>query len=273
MRKYKITVLTDLERDAGATLKSAIGLAKIIDGEIEVFSVKKTSEIVHSENQLSAMRSINSGHNSFRKKMKNLIAPISEQYDIRIDSSFSIGNIKGEIGQYIDTKKPDIIVLGKRREKVLKFVGDSIIPFVLNKFKGVILIANNNSVIEPNKEIVLGMFNNLGADFNLDFAEDLIEYSHQPLISFKIAQNSDVSEGSNKPSNRKTIEYVFEQGDGAIRGISTYLVKNKIDVLYVDRFKRRNGKKINTLKSDINKIIDKLNVTLLLTGEERYNLQ
>ena len=26
-------------------------------------------------------------------------------------------------------------------------------------------------------------------------------------------------------------------------------------------------------KEDINKIIDKLNVTLLLTGEERYNLQ
>ena len=257
MRKYKITVLTDLERDAGATLKSAIGLAKIIGGEIEVFSVKKASEIVHRENQLSAMRSINSGHNSLRKKMKNLIAPISEQYDIRIDSSFSIG----------------ILVLGKRREKVLKFVGDSIIPFVLNKFKGVILIAHNNSVIEPNKEIVLGMFNNLGADFNLDFAEDLIEYSHQPLISFKIAQNSDVSEESNKPSNRKTIEYVFEQGDGAIRGISTHLVKNKIDVLYIDRFKRRNGKKINTLKSDINNIIDKLNVTLLLTGEERYNLQ
>jgi len=42
--------------------------------------------------------------------------------------------------------------------------------------------------------------------------------------------------------------------------------------LYIDRFERRNGKKINTLKSDINKIIDKLNVTLLLTGEERYNL-
>lgn len=273
MRKYKITVLTDLERDAGTTLKSAIGLAKIIDGEIEVFSVKKASEIVESENQLSAMRSINSGHNSIRKKMKNLIAPISEQYDIPIDSSFSIGNIKGEIGQYIDTKKPDIIVLGKRREKMLKLVGDRITPFVLNKFKGVILIANNNSVIEPNKEIVLGMFNNLGADFNVDFAEDLIEYSHQPLISFKIAQNSDVSEGSNKPSNRKTIEYVFEQGDGAIRGISTYLVKNKIDVLYVDRFKNRNGKKINTLKSDINEIIDKLNVTLLLTGEDQSNLQ
>lgn len=273
MRKYKITVLLDLERDEGVTLKSAIGLAKIIDGEIEVFSVKKASEIVDSDNQLSAMRSINSGHNSFRKKMKYLIDPISEQYDIRIDSSFSIGNIKGEIGQYIDTKKPDIIVLGKRSEKVLKFAGDRITPFVLNKFKGVILITNNNSVFEPNKKISLGMFNNLVADFNLDFAEDLIEYSHQPLISFNIAQNSNVSEGSKKLLNRKTIEYVFEQGDGAIRGISTYLVKNKIDVLYVDRFKKRNGKKINTLKSDINKIIDKLNVTLLFTGDERYNLQ
>ena len=272
MKKYKITVLSDLDSNLETTLRSAIGLAKIIDGEIEVFTVKKASEIVDSDNQLSAMRSINHRYTSFRKKMNQLIDPISEQFDIRIDYSFSIGNIKGEIEQYIDTKSPDIIVLGKRREKLLSLVGDRITPFLLKKFKGVILIANEKNIIETNKEISLGLWNNLEGKFNLEFAENLIEHIQKPLKSFKITQNSNISEVPKEPSNPKTLEYVFEQGDGAIKGISNYLDKNKIDVLYVDRFKKHNDKKINALKSDINDVINKLNVTLLVSGEKNFNI-
>jgi len=188
--KYKILVLADLNNNAKTTIKSSIGLAKMIDAEIEVFSVKKASEIVRSDNQLSAMRSISERSISLRDKMKNLIEPLSKQYDIRINSSYSMGNIKEEIGHYIDTKKPDIVVLGKRREKVIKLIGDRITPFILSKFKGVIMIANEKNIIEPNKEISLGLLNDLESSFNLEFAEDLIKNTQKPLKSFKIAQNS-----------------------------------------------------------------------------------
>lgn len=268
MKKYKITVLSNLDGNAQATLKSAIGLAKIIGGEIEVFNVKKASEIVDSDNQLSAMRSINHKHIALRKKMQRLIDPISEQFNVKINSSFSIGNIKGEIGQYIENNKPDIIVLGKRKEKALNLAGDRIATYLLNKFKGVIMVANDKNVLDSNKKISLGTLNNFESQFNLDFAEDLIEHTEKPLKSFKIGQSSTAVELPKAPAETKTIEYVFEQSDGVMNGISNYLVKHKIDILYVDRFKKNQEGKRNTLRSDI---INKLNVTLLVPGEENYN--
>ena len=50
------------------------------------------------------------------------------------NSNFSFGNIKDEIRTYIKDTKPDIIVLGQRDSKPLKFIGDSITHFLLKEF-------------------------------------------------------------------------------------------------------------------------------------------
>ena len=41
MKKYKILVLSNLDSSTQPILKSAISMANMIDGEIEVFSVTK----------------------------------------------------------------------------------------------------------------------------------------------------------------------------------------------------------------------------------------
>lgn len=262
MKKYKIVVLSDLGKSASRTLKSTVSLAKMINGEIELFNVKKPTDIVEKENQLSAMRTINSQHTKTDKKMRNLIKPMSEVYGVDINYSLALGNIKNEIENFIKEKKPDIIVLGNRKAKPFNFVGDNIAQFVLNNYKGVIMIANDNNVLEPNNEITMGMLNSLEPSVNLEFSEDLMAHTKKPLKSFKIVKNSSELEEV-APSNEKTIEYVFEKNDSSIQNLSNYLSKNEINMLYVDRVKKSKDDKMT---SDIKDVINNSNITLLVSG-------
>jgi hypothetical protein len=87
-KKYKILVLSDLKEGTDSTLKNAISLSKIIDADIEFFHVKKPTDIVERESQLSAMRTINKEYLETEKKIKNTIEPISRVYDMKLKSSF-----------------------------------------------------------------------------------------------------------------------------------------------------------------------------------------
>jgi len=135
-KKYKILVLSDLNESTDTILKSTISLANMIDGNIDFFHVKKPDDVVKKDNQLSAIRSINQEHFSTKKKIKNVIEPISKDYGIHISYTLSYGNVKNEIGKHIKESQPDIIVLGKRNSKTFKLIGDSITQFVLKEYDG-----------------------------------------------------------------------------------------------------------------------------------------
>lgn len=264
MKKYKILVLSNLDSSTQKILKSAVSLAKMIDGEIEVFSVTKPTEIIDRENQLSAIRTINNQHTTTGKKMNNLINPIAEEYGMEIKHSFVFGNVKNEINSFIEERQPDIIVLGKRKSTPLKLIGDNIIQYVFKTFKGAIMIAADKSTMEPNKEISLGTLNNLEPMVNLKFAEDLMAHSMSSLKSFKIVKKLGEFEQVNKPANQKTVEYVFEHNDSSIKSLSNYLTKSNINLLYLNRMK----KQVDSLMvSDVKNLVSNLNVNLLLTAE------
>lgn len=263
MKKHKILVLSNLDSSTQSILKSTVSIAKMISGEIEVFNVTKPTEIVDRESQLSAMRTINDKHTVTGKKMKNLITPISKAYEMDIKYSFVFGNVKNEIKSLIEERKPDIIVLGKRKSSPLKLIGDNITQYVFNTFKETIMIAADESTLEPNKEISLGMLNNAEPLGNLRFAEDLIANTKNSLKSFKIVKKLGASEAMTAPANKKTVEYVFEHNDGSIKSLSNYLKKSKINFLYLNRMKKKVD---DTMVSDIKSLVNKLDVTLLVTS-------
>jgi len=261
--KYKILVLSDLKKSTNTILKSTVSLAKMIDGDIEFFHVKKPTEIIERESQLSAMRSLNKEHNTTDKKIQKLIKAISKDYEMQINYKFSFGHVKNEIEKCIDSYKPDIIVLGKRQSKSFSFIGDNMVNFVLNKHKGVIMVAAEENALEPNKEISIGVLNGIEQLLNLEFADELMGHTQKPLKSFKIVNNSKTLKEPQEPADKNTIEYVFEQGDNAIKNLSNYLSKNNINLFCVDR-----GSKTNLIKSDLKDVINNLNVSLLLTGSQ-----
>jgi len=252
--KYKILVLSDLNETTSNTLKSCVSIAKIVDADINFLYVKKPIEIVKKESQLSAMRTINKEYISTNKKIKDLIRPISENYNVNINHTFTIGNLKNEIDKYIDDNKPDIIFLGKRKSKVINFIGDNITQFILKKHKGTIVIADDHNVLVPNKELHIGFFNKTKPNSN--FAENIINATQKPLMSFKIAENSNTLK---EEHHKKTGEYVFAKGDNILKNISSYLSKSKINLLFVDR------KKENLINTNIKDVINTLECSLILT--------
>jgi nucleotide-binding universal stress UspA family protein len=269
MKKYKILVLSNLDSSTQPILKSAISMANMIDGEIEVFSVTKPTDVVNRDNQLSAIRTINNQHTATGKKMKNLIDPIVKDYNTKIKHSFVFGNVKNEIENIIKERKPDVIVLGKRKSTPLKLIGDNVTQFVFNSFKGTILIAADKTTLEPNKEISLGMLNNIEPLGNLKFAEDLMACNKSSLKSYKIVKNLDASAKMIKPNDAKTVEFVFEHNDGSIKNLSNYLSKNKVNLLYLNRMRKQTD---DFMVSDIKRLVNNLNVNLLVTAEYKSHI-
>ncbi len=246
---YKILILSDLKKGTYTTVKSAVSLSKIVDGQVELFHVKNASDIVGKENQLSAMRSINKEYVKTEKKIQKHIQPLSEEFQTEINYNFVFGSVKEEIAKYLKEHQPDIVVLGRRKRRPLKLIGDYITPFVLKQHKGPILIAAEDHVLEPHQDIALGLFNNEKDQLNIDFADELLKSIQKPLTSFKIIKDaSELGQGS---KNQDQVEYVFNQTDGVVGKLSNYLKKSKVDLLCVNR--------------ENNEAISQLNVSMLVS--------
>lgn len=262
--KYKILVLSDLKEGTHNTLKNTVSLSNMIGAEIELFHVKKPIDIVETDSQLSAMRIINKEQIITGKKVQKALALISKDYNVNITSTFAFGNVKNKIEEHIKASKPDVIVLGKRKAKKLKFLGDNITGFVFKNHKGPVMIASNKNGLEPDKELHLGLFNDKEESFDFEFTENLITQSKGSLKSFNIINNTNVTEKKDISDSRKTVDFVFEKNDNTIKNLSNYLVKNNINLLCVNR---QEGKS-NVLKSEIKDVIDNVNISLFLTNKE-----
>ncbi len=256
----KILVLSDLNKSTSKTLKSAVTLAKIMDAKIDFFYVKKPTEVVEKDSQLSAIRIINKAYITIDKEIKKIINPISDDYNTAIKHSFTIGNIKNEIAEYIDKNKPDVIVLGKQKAAVFPFLGDNITQFVLEKHKGTIVIADDQNSLEPNKELALGLFQNINSTGVL--VENIIKAAQKPLTYFKTTEKDTAPKKNSFLEAQNAVEYVFEQGDNTIENISNYLSKKKINVLFVSREKSNSA----AMKTSIKSIIKSINCALILTN-------
>lgn len=153
--KYKILVLSDLKESTSHAIQNAVKLAKIINAEIEFFHVKKPTDIVNTDSQLSAMRVINKAYVNTERKITNMIDPIIENEGVAIQSSFVFGNIKNEIENQIDLVQPDVIVLGSRKRKVLSFMGDHIEDFIQKTYNKRMIIISKGESIDFEKEFSL----------------------------------------------------------------------------------------------------------------------
>lgn len=256
--RYKILVLSDLQRNAITTLNNSVELAKIINGDIEFFHVKKPTDVVERESQLSAIRTINEKYIKTDNQIKCLLAPISNNEELNVNYKYAFGNVKEEIINRINEVKPDVIVIGKRKAKALRLLGDNFTDFVLKKYQGAIMIVSDKNAIESNKGISLGFLNNIEDSLKINLAKRLIEKTKTPLKSFCIGEQPG-EKNLELLNNLKTVAYVFEDNTNAIKTISDYVIKNKINLLCLSRDCQY------SLKGGLNKAIDKVGVSILVT--------
>ena len=158
--KYKILVLSDLKENTDCMLQKAVRLSTTIDAEIELLHVKKPTDVIETDSQLSAMRTINEVYVKTDKKIKDLITPFTKDNGVEIKTTIAFGNIKNEIENCIHTCKPDVIVLGNKKRKVLSFIGDNITDFVLKTHQGPVMITSALDGFDPEKELSLDFLKN-----------------------------------------------------------------------------------------------------------------
>lgn len=267
-KKNKILVLSDMKETTESILKSTISLSKIINADIELFHVKKPTDIVVRENQLSAMRTINQEYFLIDNQLQNQLNTFAKDYNIKIKHNFTFGNVKSEINKRIKECKPDVIVLGKKKSKQLSFVGDKVTDFVLKNYEGAVMIASSDG-LEPNNELSLGVLNNTGQLEDIQFAENLLSQTSKPLKSFKIIEKADNSEVKPVVLNQKTIEYTFDKGDNTINNLSKYLTRTNVNLLCLDRGEKLAKNKLSALSPDIKKVINNVNVSLFISKRKQ----
>ncbi|WP_274476409.1 universal stress protein [Mangrovimonas aestuarii] len=258
-----ILVLSDLGGTTDTTLKSAVSLANMINGRIELFHVKKPKDIVQMENQLSAIRSINEEKNRTRKSIQKMIQPIAQTYGIPIQFNFAFGNVINEIGSYIKESRPDIIVMGKKQSKLLNLGSDRLTQFILDEHEGPIIIAGMENSLEPNKQLSLGVFNGSYSSFT----ENLLPFTEQPVKSFKIVHGDDTISTYKHSENKDIVEYIFEAGDQTIKNISKYLSKSNVNLFSIDRRQSKSKNNIKSKHTDILNIVNNINISLLLSSK------
>lgn len=270
-KKYKIAVFSDLKRDSENVLKSAVGLASTINGDIEVFHVKGSAEVVKTDNQFSALRSIKDEFAATERKLLRLIQPISEEYGLAITHRLGFGNVKNEIQQYIETLQPDLVILGRRNGNPFDFMGDGITQFVLETHEGILMIASKNHVLEPTGEISLGLLNGIEPK-SIEFYDRLMGRSKKPLKSFSFIDSSKTKDLSPKASNANRVEFVFEKGENAMKNLSKYLSKNSINLLCVDRNQEQSSRNNTTIISELKNLMGHSQVSLLVSGKSKIAL-
>jgi len=258
-KKRKILVLSDMKDSTQALMITSVEVAKMLNAEIEFFHVKKPTDIVDRESQLSAVRTINREHIKTDNDIKSMLNTLSEKENLNIDYKYAFGNIKEEIENQIKSSAPDLIVVGKRKSKTLNFIGDNITDFVFKTHKGAVLIASDKNNLQSGSALSLGFLNGANDLFNNDLTKQLINQTESPLSSFKIANKKDEADRSNV-NTQNTVEYVFEDNTSTMSTISSYINRNKINLLCVNR--GINNHKVATLTKNA---INKVNVTLLVT--------
>ncbi|WP_046756192.1 universal stress protein [Kordia jejudonensis] len=260
---FKLLVLTDLSKSAAKALDNAVNLAKIINGSIDVFHVLKPSDIAEYENQYSAMRTIDEERYNTKNKLKTLVREISKRENIQIQASFRLGNLKSEVLEEIENAKPDIIVLGKRPPRIFNFLGDSFTKFILKNFNGSVLISGKNTAIRTTETMSLGLLNTTTADLPQGITTALRRRIKKPIRQFFVRNASEENTPETVSKAENVITFEFENSSNAIDNVATYVSKNNIGLLCVNRHAKKNSR-FKNITSNIKEAIHKINVPILI---------
>ena len=269
-KRKHILVLSGLKHNMDSTVKCAVHFAKLMNANVDFLYVKKPTEIVNQESQLSAIRSINREQVEMEQKMKQILDPYSNTYGIHIKGKFSFGPVKDEIKEYLDRTAPDMVILGKRKSGPFKFKDDGVTDFVLSHFEGPVLIAPKATQLEPEKELSIGILNDQKNDQKNDSILELANQSARPLKSFTIVDQYAKEELNASNNEGQYTEFIFEKKDDVLSNVSNYVVKSKVNLLCFDRNDKANTPQAQLLSTK--EIINKINVPILFGGKTGFGL-
>lgn len=259
--KYHLLVLMDLSKSSEIVLKNAVELAKVIKGRVEVLHVKAPTDVIKHENQLSAMREIHEDYGDTKSKLVKIIRTVENQNDISISYKFAYGNIKNTIKEHIDKVKPEIVLLGKRKPKMINIPGTGITKFVLKNSLVNMFIVGEDNKFHSYTDISLGVYGEVLQQKGFEIINDLKQQNLNPIRLFKIRNQEDSKK--NFTTEQKIVSYVFSEGENALDGLASYISRTNTQLLCIPQ-----DIGYNTVKGGIDaflkQVTQKINIPVLI---------
>ena len=259
---HKILVLTDLKETTYSVLNHATELASLVDSEVMFLHVRKPSNIVGGENQYSAMRSINKDYITTSKR----IADLADNLGKSVNYNLVYGSVRGEIRKVLNDFRPDTVILGKRRPKFAKLIGDGVTDFVLRRHYGTVVIAAEGKELLQFPELSLGSLNSFSHDLEGIFVSAIMNRSKKPLKVFRIDRDGDFGIENQNPSSSDQVEIIFQGDSNIMSKISKYVNKSSINLLLVNREKKSQNK-IMKSTSNLRSLINNIDISVLIFGK------
>jgi nucleotide-binding universal stress UspA family protein len=269
--KYRLLVLIDQTKSSYTALRNAVNLAKIIDAGIEIFYVKPPTQVVRYDNQIAVMRTLEEERIASKRVMQKLVDTVSDIENIPIIYNFTFGNVITEIQNHITKTQPDIVVIGKRKFKIVNFLGDGLTSYLLKHHKGGILISGSDKNLASYHDASLGFLDDISINNEVEIVQDLKKHTHKPFKLFKIKKTSSKLKKSmifSKPKKQSiitnTVIFEFEEGLDNSNSVSKYIEKNKLGLLCVKRETQKKLSKSIGLNAKVQQTINKTNVPVLI---------
>lgn len=240
--KYRLLVLIDQSKSSYTALRNAVNLAKVIDAGIEVLYVKSPMQVVRYDNQIAVMRTLDEERIASKMAMRKLVDTVSDIENIPAIYSFTFGNVIAEIQNHITKTQPDIVVIGKRKPKIVNFLGDGLTSYLLKHHKGEILISGSDKNLTSYHNVSLGFLNDISINNEVEIVQDLKKHTCKPLKLFKIKKTNiqskkqtTISKFKEQAKAENTVIFEFEEGADNSDSVSKYIEKNKLGLLCVRR--------------------------------------
>jgi hypothetical protein len=196
-------ILLNFTETSYKALDYLIKWVKIINGKIEIYSIIDPVGIADSENQITALRSIQEEKKRVERKLSSIVEMI-ELEGIKASSSYSIGNLKSELSLKLTQSKPDVVVVGKG-----KGFTNSILNYLINDYKESVLILGSESNFLKGTEITIGYNSDTFDKHNFQLVSKFSQASEIPLTLLKITNSLEKEE----PIKMSNIPPVTDQSD------------------------------------------------------------
>jgi nucleotide-binding universal stress UspA family protein len=269
--EYNYLVLTDFSEASYSALKYAISLAKLIKGNIHVCYIANPSKIVSNDNQVAAIRDINSENKKIVKKIGAIVEMILTEGINAIPHCY-IGNIIYEFEELTNHLKPDVVILGKKAEN-LKLAG-KLTSYLMNEYLGSLLIVKEDTAFKNDTKISVVCNNNTFDLYDSKLIFSLNNQTKPPLKLLKINQKNDLNTKITVPQTWRESSYEIddsiqlEQNTTIVDSLLQHITNNDTELLCIGRGKSRNylQRMFSGSPSTLKDVVNKIHTPILVMG-------
>lgn len=269
--EYNYLVLTDFSEASYSALKYTISLAKLIKGNIHICHIANPSNIVKNDNQVAAMRDVNSETEKIGKKIGAIVEMIIAE-GINAIPYCSIGNIIYEFKELTNQLKPDVVILGKKKENP-KLSG-KITSYLMNEYLGSLLIVKEDKIFQNGTKISVACNNNTFDLYDPKLIFSLNNQTKLPLKLLNIKQKNDSNQKITIPQTWRESSYEIdesiqlEQNTTIVDSLLQHIINNDTELLCIGRDKSRNylQRIFSSSPSTLKDVVNKIDTPILVMG-------